>query len=306
MKKILITGGAGFVGTKLVLLLLEKGYYVKVLDNLIHNQIVFSEIKDARFEFIKGDITKEEDVKNALKDIDLIVHLAAIVGAPLCDKNPELAIKTNINGVEIINRLRVNIPIIFASTGSVYGKLNELCTEESPVNPLSLYGKTKYIGEQIIKKSGNYIIFRPATAFGVSPKMRTDLLINDLLLTALKTKKLIIFEGNAKRTFIHVSDFAMAIVYAIENFEKIKNKIYNLGNEKMNCLKKDIAKIIAKYTECEIEISRSGEDPDKRDYEVSYEKIRETGFNTCMSIEDGIRELIEYYYTLNKDLISNK
>ena len=301
-KTILVTGGAGFVGSRLVPFLLERGYKVKVLDNLMYNQSsLLNYLLEENFEFIKGDITDELKVKKSLENVDFIIHLAAIVGAPRCEKDPELAIKVNLNGAEVINRLRENIPIIFPSTGSVYGKLTEICTENSPVNPLSIYGKTKYEAEEIIKKSENYIIFRPATAFGVSQRMRTDLLINDFVYQALKLKYLTIFEGDAKRTFIHVSDFAKAIIYAIENFNHLKNDIYNLGNETLNYTKEEIAKKIAEITNCTIIKSEFGTDPDQRDYEVSYEKLRKKGFSTSILIEEGIKELIKA-----KDMIQIK
>jgi nucleoside-diphosphate-sugar epimerase len=296
MTRVLVIGGAGFVGTRLVPLLLAKGYNIRVLDNLMYNQIVFLDVlSNPNFEFIRGDITNEEDVKKSLEDVDHIIYLAAIVGAPLCDKEPELATRVNVNGAEIINKLRGRIPIVYTSSGSVYGKLDEICSEESPVNPLSLYAKTKIMGEKLVINSGNYIIFRPATAFGVSPRMRIDLLINNLVYDAIKSKRLVIFEANAKRTFIHVFDFAIALIFAIENFEKMKNKIYNLGNDNMNFTKREVAELIKKYTGCNTEFLENAEDPDKRDYEVSYEKIKSIGFFTKVSVEMGIDELIKSY-----------
>ena len=233
MKKILVTGGAGYVGTELVKILINKGFEVVVIDNLSYNQKVFSDLlKNKRFRFIKGDIREEEDIKKALKDIDFIVHLAAIVGAPACDEKPALAVKVNVHGTQVINKFRRNIPILYASTGSIYGKVDGTCNEESPVNPLSLYGKTKYQAEKIVEKTGNYIVYRPATAFGVSERMRTDLLINDFVNKALETNNLSLFEAHAKRTFIHVRDYARAIVFAIDNFEKMKNQVYNICNDK--------------------------------------------------------------------------
>jgi len=295
-EKVLITGGAGYVGSRLVPLLLDKQFSVRVIDNMMYEQpSLLNYFIDPNFEFIKGDITDKKIVEKAMRDIDVVVHLAAIVGAPACQIDPNKAVRVNIEGTRIVNKLRGNRPIIFPSTGSVYGRLEGICTEESPINPLSIYGKTKYKAEEIIRKSGNYVIFRPATAFGLSQRMRLDLLPNDFTYKAVKNNYLVVYEGNARRTFIHVTDFARAIVHAIEHFDEMKNQIYNLGSEKMNYTKAEVAKTIKKYHDYYLHFAEFGFDPDRRDYEVSYEKIRSTGYDIKISLEDGIKELIRGY-----------
>lgn len=294
-KLVLVTGGAGFVGTRLVPLLLEKKYKVKVLDNLMYNQIVLLDyFINPDFEFIKGDITDEENMKIALKGVDFIIHLAGIAGTPICDKNPELAKKVNVNGTEIINRLRGKIPIIFTSSECVYGKQEKVCTEMSTINPLSLYSKTKAESEKIIINSGNYIVFRPVSAFGMSQRMRVDLLLNDFVYRALKDKKLIVFEKDARRTLIHASDFAKALVFALENFNEMKNEIYNLGSEE-NLTKKEIAELIKEYQEYYLQFAEFNKDPDKKNYKFSIKKLKDKGFLAHVPVREGIKELIRGY-----------
>lgn len=296
IKKILVIGGAGYVGCILVPMLLKKGYGVHVFDNLMYGQcVLLNYFKNKNFDFVKADITDRKEVKKAMREMDFVVHLAAIVGGPACDMLPERAKQVNHGGTININKARKNRPIIYLSTGSIYGKLDHICTENSPVNPLSLYSKTKHWAEKEVTHNDNYIIFRPATAFGLSPRMRLDLLINDFTYKAIKTNNLVVYERNAKRTFVHVNDFARAIVHAIENFDKMKNNIYNLGSEKLNITKGKVAEKIKTLYDFYLHFAEFGEDPDKRDYSVSYEKLRSKGFNVKMSLEEGIKELIRGY-----------
>jgi nucleoside-diphosphate-sugar epimerase len=297
-KKILVTGGAGYVGSVLVEHLLRKGYKVKVLDNLMFGQtchIPFFVNKN--YEFIKGDIRNKRVVRKALKDVDVIFHLAAIVGAPACRENPRLARETNVKGTKIINQLRSKSqPLIFASTGSVYGVLKEICTEESPVNPVSLYGKVKKMAEDEVMSKPNSVALRFATAFGVSPRIRYDtLLINNFVYQACQTKQLIVYEGYVRRTFIHVQDMARSFLFILENLKKTKDEVFNVGSEKMNFTKKEIALKIREKIPFFIHFAEVGEDEDKRDYEVSYEKIRKVGFETKIGIDEGIEELIKAF-----------
>jgi nucleoside-diphosphate-sugar epimerase len=298
MKKILVTGGAGYVGSILVQHLLNKGYKVRVLDNLRFGQtchIPFFSNKN--YEFIWGDIRNKKKVREAIKGVDAIIHLAAVVGAPACRENPRLARETNVLGTKVINKLRSNDqPLIYASTGSVYGVLDEVCTEKSPVNPVSLYGELKKRAEDEIMSKPNSIALRFATAFGVSPRLRYDsLLINNFVFEACQRKQLIVYEGQVKRTFIHVQDMAKALIYALEHFQKMKNQVYNVGSEKMNFTKKDIALKIKEKIPFFLYFAEIGEDEDKRDYEVSYAKIRKAGFSTKISINEGIDELIKAF-----------
>lgn len=298
MKRILITGGAGYVGTSLIPQLLAKGYKVRVFDNLSmggEGMLPFFANKD--FEFIKGDITNMDDIKAAVKDVDGVVHLAGIVGYPACRKFPELSRSVNVDGTHIlIDALDKNVPIFFASTGSTYGKLiDDICTETTKLNPLTNYGKQKVEGEELLKKRGNFVIYRFATAFGVSPRLRLDLLPNDFTYKALKDKTLIVYEKNFMRTFIHVRDMGRAFVFAIENYDKMKDGIFNVGDNAQNVSKEDVCLLIKKYMDYYLHFADVGKDFDQRDYVVSYDKIQKLGFRCSISIEDGIQEMIRAF-----------
>jgi nucleoside-diphosphate-sugar epimerase len=295
-ERILVTGGAGYVGSRFIPLLLQKGYKVRVLDNLMYEQpSLLNYFINPDFEFTLSEITDEKTVKDAMKDVDIVVHLAAIVGAPACQIDPDRARRVNVEGAKLVNKLRGKKPIIYPSTGSVYGKLEDICTEESSVNPLSLYGETKWEAEQAITHSDNYVVYRPATAFGLSQRLRLDLMPNDFTYQAIKNNNLVVYEGSAKRTFLHVYDFARALLYAITHFDEMKNEVYNLGHEDMNCTKREIAEIIQKYHKFYLHFAEFGSDPDKRDYEVSYKKLRTCGFETKITLDEGIQELIRGY-----------
>ncbi|MCK9596972.1 NAD(P)-dependent oxidoreductase [Candidatus Pacearchaeota archaeon] len=302
MKKILLTGGTGYVGSLLTTKLLDEGYKVKVLDNLMYNQTNhLPHLINKNFEFVWGDIRDKSTVKKVIKDADIILHLAAIVGVPACNRDPKLAEQTNIIGARNINLLRnKKQPLIYASTGSNYGKLDEICTEKSPLNPVSLYGKTKSQAEKEIMEKGNSVALRFATGFGVSPRFRFDsLLINDFVYQAHKNKYLVLYERKAKRTFIHVKDMVDSYIFTLDNLDKMLNEIYNVGSEKMNFTKEEIAvKIKEKMKNINLFFGEIGEDEDKRDYEVSYEKIRKVGFETKISLEDGIEELVKAFQNL--------
>lgn len=296
MMRILLLGGAGYVGCVTVPLLLAKGHQVRVMDNLMYGQcVLLGHFIDRNFEFMYGDITLESDVKKAVADMDIVINLAAMVGAPACQIDPHRAETVNVKGASIVNQARGNRPLIYPSTVSVYGELREICTEESPVNPLSWYGETKYLAEQGITSSDNFVVFRPATAFGVSPRMRLDLLINDFTYQAAKTRNLVVYEGGARRSFVHVRDFGRALVHAVENFERMKNTVFNLGSEKMNLTKREIVDKIRKHINFYIHYAEFGSDPDKRDYEVSYARLRKAGFEAEISVDEGIQELIRGY-----------
>jgi nucleoside-diphosphate-sugar epimerase len=307
--KILVTGGAGYVGSVLVPELLKKGHEVRVLDNLMYGQTSFLPyfIED-NFEFVKGDVRDIETVEKAVGGVDMIIHLAAIVGAPACNKDRKAAEAINYQGtVNLVNARGGSQKLIYASTGSVYGALKEICTEESPTKPLSVYGITKLEAEKQIMQSGNAIAYRFATAFGLSPRLRLDLLPNDFTFKALKNKYLVIYDKDFKRTFIHVKDMVRAFIFGIENFDRLKDEVYNVGHEKMNYTKEQIAKRIRDKINFEIYYADKGiPDPDQRDYEVSYQKIRDKGFETKIPLEKGIDELINGFQTLSmKNRYSN-
>ncbi|NHI94805.1 MAG: NAD(P)-dependent oxidoreductase [Candidatus Lokiarchaeota archaeon] len=299
--KILITGGAGYIGSLLNTALLKKGYKVRVLDNLMYGQITLLEhFINKNFEFIKGDIRDQEVVEKALKGVDLIIHLAAIVGAPACQKDKKLAEEINFQGTVNINDSRKESQkIIYASTGSVYGALNEICSEESITNPTSIYGKTKLKAEQYIIQTKNAVCYRFATAFGLSPRLRLDLLLNYFVFQAVKNKYIVLYDKDVKRTFIHVSDIVRSFIFGIERFDEIKNEVYNIGSENLNFTKEEIVMEIRKNLNFELYYADKGlPDPDQRNYEVSYKKIGQKGFETKIFLEEGICELIKGFQIL--------
>tara|TARA_Y100000034_G_scaffold134340_1_gene202501 strand:- start:1195 stop:2175 length:981 start_codon:yes stop_codon:yes gene_type:complete len=313
MDKILVTGGAGFVGSSLVPTLLERDYKVEVLDSMIHENSyagVSSYIggriltKHPNFRgLIKGDIRNGELVSESVKRNDIIIHLAAVVGAPACSGNPELAKTTNIEGTRnILKSISDNQKVIFASTGSNYGAVEEICTEDTPLNPLSVYGETKTQSERDVMEEGG-IAYRFATSFGVAPRYRMDLLPNDFTYKLLHGN-LDIYESDARRTFIHVADMTNAFLFGIENYDKMKEEAFNVGDESMNITKEGLAKkIISKIKNMRGFESKvftlpmeKRTDPDERDYEVSYEKIKKIGegFKTKVSLDEGLEELVEF------------
>jgi len=294
--KILVTGGAGYVGSVLVSKLLSKNYKVCVLDNLMYDNghTILSHFKTSKFKFIKGDVRDKRVLKDLVHNFEHVIHLAAIVGFPACRKNPDLAKSVNVGSSKLISSLlSKDQGTVYASTGSNYGIIkNEVCTENTPLNPISLYGKTKTKAEEIFLNENEAVAYRFATAFGLSPRMRLDLLINDFVYQAINNKSLVMFEKTFKRTFIHVDDMADSIIYAIENYEKMKNNTYNVGGDFNNFNKEEIALMIKNKVEYYLHFAEFGEDEDKRNYEVSYEKINKAGFSIKKTVEDGINELI--------------
>jgi len=247
------------------------------------------------FDFVRGDIRNPDIVKKSLEDMDIIIHLAAIVGYPACKKDPRLAEEVNYEGTLNLDSLRKRDQlVIFASTGSNYGALpkGQVATETTPLNPLTIYGKTKTRAERHLGESGNFIIFRFSTGFGFSPRMRLDLLINDFVYQAVKSKQLIVYEKTFRRSFIHVQDMARSFLFAIDNIEKMRDEIYNVGSEKLNLSKEDVANYIREKVDYFLYFADIGEDEDKRNYEISFEKIRKAGFETEVSFEEGVNELI--------------
>tara|TARA_Y100001963_G_scaffold134919_1_gene195982 strand:+ start:241 stop:1191 length:951 start_codon:yes stop_codon:yes gene_type:complete len=293
-KKILITGGAGYVGTSLIPSLLDEGHEVTVFDNLMQggNQLL-AFLRNKNFKFIKGDITIKSDLATAVKGHDIIVHLAAIVGFPACKNNPELAISVNVEGTRnLIEAAHPDQVILYGSTGSNYGKVTDICTEKTPLNPLSLYGETKTEAEKLLLARGNVVAYRFATAFGISPRLRLDLLVNDFTNKCLRDGYLVVYEKHFMRTFIHVADMASSFVFAINNIDKMINNVYNVGDSNMNYSKEEVCDLIAGKTGAFIHYAEIGEDADKRNYIVSYEKINKLGFKTTIGIEQGIDEII--------------
>lgn len=300
-KKICITGGAGYLGCELTNLLLSKGYKVKILDNLMYGgEQLIDHIQNKDFEFFKGDVRDKKFIKKYIKDVDVIVHLAAIVGYPACSKDEKLAIETNINGTKnILKFKKSNQLIIYASTGSNYGSIPDVCTEETKLNPLTVYGKTKTKAEYLVSKDPNFIAYRFATAFGSSPRMRLDLMVNDFVYKLITQNYLVVYEKNFMRTFIHVKDIARSFLHAIENSKSMKNQIYNVGDDKLNFSKEEVCKMIRSKIDGYIYFAEIGEDKDKRNYVVSYKKIKKTGFKLKYNLDYGIDELVKTIPLLN-------
>lgn len=292
---ILVTGGAGYVGSVLTPMLLEAGYGVRVLDNLMYGgRGILPCFAWRKFEFMRGDVRDRDAYAKALHGVDAIVNLAAIVGYPACKRDARLAEEVNVGGVRNLVELRKKDQLIVqASTGSNYGAvLGMLCTEETPLSPLTVYGRTKTEAEDILKKESNVIRYRFATAFGVSNRMRLDLLINDFVYQAVKIRNLTIYEKTFKRTFLHVRDLARSFLFALENSAKLRDNVYNVGHESMNASKEDVARMVREKIEYYLHFADVGEDEDKRNYEVSYERIRAVGFAPSVSLDEGISELV--------------
>ena len=261
------------------------------------------------FHVIKGDVRDENILKEVLNKVEMIIPLAALVGAPLCKQDPINAQSTNFDAIKlIVDNISRDQKIIFPTTNSGYGisKNDDLCTEDSPLNPISLYGKSKCEAEDLILQSGNGITFRLATVFGMSPQMRLDLIVNDFVYRAMFDSALIIFEGSFRRNFIHIRDVSRAFIHAIDNYEIMNNEPFNVGLSSANLTKIELCEKIKEhlpnFSFIESEI---GEDPDKRDYLVSNKKIEKTGFSAKYSLDDGIVELIKGYSTFKSTMFSN-
>ncbi len=301
-KNILVTGGAGYVGTTLVSELLNQGYMVRALDNLRFGGTgLMPFFSNKNFEFVRGDVRDQKIVNDAAKGMDAIVHLAAIVGFPACRKDPELARDINVNGTKnVVAAAAGKIPVLFASTGSNYGKmLEDVCTETTPLNPLTDYSKQKVEAEKVIEGNKEFIIYRFATAFGVSPRMRLDLLPNDFSYRAVRDRSLIVYEKHFMRTFIHVRDMAKSFVFALEHYDKMRGEVYNVGDNNMNYSKEAICNMIRSKVDFYLHFADVGHDLDQRDYIVSYDKIHTVGFHTSISMDDGIDELVKVSHVLD-------
>jgi nucleoside-diphosphate-sugar epimerase len=307
---ILVTGGAGYIGSVLTKALLTEGFAVTVLDKFMYGQNSLLDCCSCeKFAIIRGDVRDKDMLSKAMDGADFIIHLAALVGAPLCNSDPLAATSTNLDATKLLLSLRSSgQKVLFPCTNSGYGigERNKFCTEETPLRPISLYGRTKVEAEKAILESGDSISFRLATVFGVSPRMRLDLLVNDFVYRAVNDHYLIVFEGHFKRNYIHIADVARVFLHGITNFESLKNQVYNVGLSDANISKLELCAQIKKhisnflYVESEI-----GEDPDKRDYLVSNEKVEQTGFKPKYSIDDGIVQLRRAYTILKNSNYSN-
>ena len=310
MKNILITGGAGYIGSKLATKLVNMNYNVTVIDLLKFSKSSLNHLYYKKnFNFIKADIKNKKLMSKLIKKNEFIIPLAALVGAPLCEKYKKEAISINLNTIKfLMKNVKKKNKVIYLTTNSGYGigEKNKFCDETSPLNPISLYGRTKVEAEKEVLKFKNSICFRLATVFGYSYRMRTDLLVNNFVYKAIKERKLTLFEPHFRRNFIHVNDVVDGILYSIKNFNKLKSNVYNLGLSSANLSKLMLAKKIKnKLKYLKIRIIKNRKDPDQRDYYVSNKKIEKKGFKAKTKIETGINELVQIFNHSSEKIINN-
>lgn len=307
---ILVTGGAGYLGTTMVPKFLELGHKVTVLDNFMFGQDSLNAVvAHPNFNVERGDARDEATMKRLVKDADVVVPLAALVGAPLCARDEIGTVTTNRDAVVMLTKLlskdqRILMPI--TNSGYGIGESGKFCTEESPLRPISLYGKSKVEAEAAVLEHGSAISFRLATVFGFSPRMRLDLLVNDFVYRAVKDRALVLFESHFKRNYIHIRDVAKAFVHGLDNFDTMQGEAYNVGLSDANLSKLELCQRIQQqvpgFTFLEAPI---GEDPDKRDYIVSNDKIEATGYMPNHTLDQGIAELIKGYRMISNSKFSN-
>jgi nucleoside-diphosphate-sugar epimerase len=307
---VLVTGGAGYIGSVLCERLLSAGWRVTVLDSLLWGeQSLFHLAADPAFEFVFGDARDERIVTDLLKTADAVIPLAAIVGAPACERMPDLARTVNLDAVRFVNRARsASQVIVYPTTNSGYGtKTGEReCTEETPLDPISLYGRTKVAAEEEVLSRPGAVSFRLATVFGLSPRMRLDLLVNHFVWAAVTDGYLVIFEKDYRRNFVHIRDVADAFVFALENAGRLSGKAYNLGLDDANLSKADLARKIKEHVpNFYVHFAEVGSDPDKRDYIVSNRRLREAGFAAKRGLDEGIQELIKGYRLFGRGRFKN-
>ncbi len=298
--RVLVTGGAGYLGSILCEHLLGVGYQVTVVDSLLYGQrSLFQFCANPQFEFVFGDVRNEELMQSLVKRADVLIPLAAIVGAPACDRDPWTTRSVNFEAVRLINRLRSSQQVvIFPTTNSGYGTRTRdvFCTEETPLEPISLYGQTKVQAEMELLGSPDAISLRLATVFGMSPRLRLDLLVNHFTYAAVTDGYIVIFEKDFKRNYVHIRDVADCFLYAIEHTDLMNGRAYNVGLDAANLSKAELAEKVKQYVpSLYIHFSEVGSDPDKRNYIVSNQRLRDAGFEARRSLDDGIRELLKGY-----------
>ena len=311
-QRVLVTGGLGYIGSVLCEQLLAAGHRVTALDNLSFGtgqQGVFHLCANPDFDFVQGDVRDESVMRSAVRSADTIVHLAAIVGAPACDRDPLLTTSVNLESVRLLDRLRSPSQlVIYPNTNSGYGATSgkAFCTEDSPLEPISLYGRTKVEAERVLLAGGRTVAFRLATVFGMSPRMRLDLLVNHFVHAAVTDGTLVLFEKEFKRNFVHVRDVADAMLHAMNHADAMSGRVYNLGLDSANLSKEELALTVKKHVpKLYIHFAPIGQDPDKRNYVVSSARLREAGFTAKRSLDDGIRELIKGYRMLGRGMFRN-
>ena len=309
-EKILVTGGAGYLGSILVPELLNRGFEVTVIDNFMFSQTsLSSECIHPKFNLINGDVRIAETMKAPLAKADIVIPLAAYVGAPICKKDPVGASTTNKDAILwMLKNLHRDQRVIMPTTNSAYGSgdQNNMCDENSPLSPISLYAKDKVEIEKALMDRPNSISCRLATVFGMSPRMRLDLLVNDFTYRAVNDRFIVLFEGHFKRNYIHVRDVTRAFLHAIDGFDRLKDQIYNVGLSDANISKMELCQAIKKHVPdfC-IQEASVGKDPDQRNYIVSNAKIEKTGYKPKYSIDDGVRELVKGYQMIKNSKYGN-
>jgi nucleoside-diphosphate-sugar epimerase len=309
-KSILVTGGAGYLGSILVPELLAAGHRVTVLDNFMYLQNSLAHVcSHPNFEVVNGDARSEEVLKSLVAKADIVIPLAALVGAPLCKKDPIAATTTNRDAIATLCKMlssnqRVIVPI--TNSGYGVGEQGKYCTEESPLRPVSLYGRNKVEAENVVLERDNSISLRLATVFGMAPRMRIDLLVNDFVYRAVNDRVVVLFEAHFKRNYIHIRDVARAFMHAMEKFEAMKGRPYNVGLSDANLSKAELCQRIQRHIpEFQYLEAPVGEDPDKRDYIVSNSRIEATGYQPRYGLDDGIKELIKGYRMIRDRVYGN-
>ena len=308
--KVLVTGGAGYLGSIFCEHLLARGFRVTVIDNLLYNQRTLFHLCTHRgFEFVRGDVRDERVITSLVGDADVVFPLAAIVGAPACERDPSLARSVNLEAIQMLNRLRSPRQlVVFPTTNSGYGTKTEeiCCAEDTPLEPISLYGQTKASAEAEVLEQSNTITLRLATVFGISPRMRLDLLVNHFVYAAVTDGYIVIFEKDFKRNYIHIRDVADCFIHCIANSGHMVGKPYNAGLDAANLSKEELALKIKTYIpNFSIHFAPIGTDPDRRNYIVSNQRLREAGFEARRSLDEGIQELLKGYRMLGREGFKN-
>jgi nucleoside-diphosphate-sugar epimerase len=308
--RVLVTGGAGYLGSILCERLLRAGCRVTVLDNLLYGPAaLFHLCQDDAFEFVRGDARDEATVRRLLAEADVVIPLACLVGAPACDRDPAAAKATNVEAIRMLLSFRTPRQlVVFPTTNSGYGtRAGDLhCTEETRLEPISLYGRTKVDAEKAVLDSLYTVTLRLATVFGMSPRMRTDLLVNYFVLAAVRDRYLVVFEKDFKRNYVHVRDVADGMLHTMNNADAMAGRPYNLGLDDANLSKEELAlKVQQRVPEVYVHYAAIGSDPDKRNYIVSNKRLREAGFEAQRSLDHGIVELLKGYRMLGRGALGN-